>query len=62
MKSRGAGLPAVGKEVTPKDALQPVRARSGATGNTLRTVAENAESYPPMTSVSVWRLLCCFLF
>ncbi|GEM_PF-6218902 len=39
MKSRGAGLPAVAKEAAPKDALYPVRARSGAMGNTLRTVA-----------------------
>ena len=40
MKNRGAGLPAVGKEVMPKGAQHPVTARSGATENIPRTVAE----------------------
>ena len=51
MTNRGAGLSAVGKEVMPKGALDPVKARSGARENIPRTVAEYAESYPPMTCI-----------
>ena len=50
MISRRAGSPAVGKEVTPKDVLDPVVSAFWGAGEYPSHCRIIAESYPPTTS------------
>ena len=50
MINRGAGWSAVGKEVTPKDAFDPVVGAFWGDGEYPSHCRSNAESYLPLTS------------